>query len=60
MESNQNEQGRDRYFDLIERVGDKGRYQWIVYTIILYAYFCVSVAGNNVAFLFMNPHFDCS
>ena len=43
----------------MEKVGTRGRYQWILYAITLLTFFCANYHAS-VSFYFLNPEFDCS
>ena len=48
------------YFELIDRVGSAGKYQWMIYCIALCTFLQVGLISFNEPFLFMNYTFDCS
>ena len=48
------------YFQLIEKVGDRGLYQWIIYIILVLLTFSAGTSFSSLAFLFLQPGFDCS
>ena len=50
----------ESYFELLNRVGSGGKYQWLIYIIALCTFLQVGLISFNEPFLFMNPTFDCS
>ena len=60
MENDFSERITSNYSSLIKRVGDAGRYQWIVFTLIFLTCIYSSFFGASINFLFLNPGFDCS
>ena len=53
------EKSEHQYFYLMEKVGTKGKYQWILFAVTILIFFC-SNFQSSVAFYFLNPDFDCS
>ena len=48
------------YFDLMERVGSKGLYQWATFILFVVVWIYSGFTSVNPSFLFLNPGFDCS
>lgn len=47
------------YFDLINMVGSKGRYQTVVFLLFCLNWFIAGILLLGTSFLFMNPEFQC-
>lgn len=47
------------YFQLIEKVGSKGKYQRNVMLIFALNWYVAAILLLGTSFLFMNPDFDC-
>lgn len=47
------------YLDLIEKVGSKGKYQYILTFISGFTNFVTGVVLMSTSFIFNNPEFDC-
>lgn len=47
------------YFDLINLVGSKGKYQTAVFLIFCLNWFLAGILLLGTSFLFMSPDFDC-
>lgn len=48
-----------KYFDLVERIGSAGRYQWVLYLLTMAVFFEVGIVLNSPAYFFNNPAYDC-
>ena len=48
------------YFSLMEKVGNNGCYQWIIYSILALSWLLMGICSYSLAFLFLEPGFDCS
>jgi len=48
------------YFDLIERVGSNGRYQYKMMLNFIICWFVAGIILLSNAFVFRNPEFDCA
>ena len=48
------------YFSLIEKVGSKGCYQWIMFALCVMYYIFLGFWTYSLAFAFLNPGFDCT
>lgn len=53
------EQRPNTYFNLIEKVGDSGKYQSVMLFIFLINWFVTGIILLSTAFLFRNRSFDC-
>lgn len=49
----------ETYLDLIEKVGGKGKYQYIYVAIQAFSYYITGIVLMSTAFIFYNPSFDC-
>ncbi len=49
----------ETYLDLIEKVGGKGKYQYIYTVIQAFSYYVTGIVLMSTAFIFYNPEFDC-
>ena len=57
-ESSSNEQLT--YSSLIQKVGSKGCYQWIIYVLVFLYWVENNFILSSISFIFMNPGFDCT
>ena len=48
------------YFDLISKVGNKGKYQTIIFLVFCADWFVTGFLLLGTSFLFMNPDFKCN
>ena len=48
------------YFMLMQKVGDQGCYQWIIYAMTVLNWFLSSTFTYSLTFLFLQPGFDCT
>ena len=48
------------YFSLMEKVGDKGRYQWMIFVLSCLIWILYGTSTFSLAFIFLNPGFDCT
>ena len=60
MEEEGYDHKEEKYFDLMEKVGTKGCYQWIVYGFSMLTFLYNALATNNLPMLFYSAQFDCS
>lgn len=49
----------ETYYELIEKVGDIGPYQYKVAVIVALTWYGAGVILLSTAFIFLNPKFDC-
>ena len=47
------------YFDLIDKVGSKGKYQRNIFIIVMINWFVGAFILLGTSFLYLNPQFDC-
>ena len=57
---NENLGETEKYFDLIERVGTSGRYQWLVFCFSMLTFLYNACTLFSIPLLFYNSSFDCS
>ena len=48
------------YFSLIQKVGDQGCYQFLVYGLVAMIWFLFGISSISIVFMFLNPGFDCT
>ena len=50
----------NNYSHLMNRVGDDGIYQWIIYLIVVLVWFIDGIISFSTPLLYLNTEFDCS
>ena len=59
MLQEQGHEEEEKYFDLMEKTGTKGCYQWVLYAFCILTFFNNGLTTFNTPFLFYTPKFDC-
>ena len=58
-DSSEDEQPNN-YSSIMNKVGDHGIYQWIIFAIITFASFVDGIVSFTLPLLYLNTQFDCS
>ena len=58
--SSEGSQPPNNYSFLLEKVGNKGRYQWILFLLIIMYEIFSSIILSSVSLLYLDVQFDCT
>ena len=58
--SSDEEQPRDNYSYLMGRVGNEGRYQWIIFAISMLLWIFYGIILSSISLLYLDVQFDCT
>ena len=53
-------QTQNNYSLVLSKIGDDGRYQWIVYALVIMYSAFIGVILNSVSLMYLDVQFDCT
>ena len=54
------EEPENSYLLLMAKVGNNGRYQWVIYILLIAYWICYGININSISLLYLDVQFDCT